>query len=114
MMNWETGLLAVLMIVAGACSLAEFEGEVTAEADPPVLLIHNETNRTIHYFAGDEDDLALMDLDLSDYSDWPSISAGRTAEIPYHELAYYDEGDTRAWIYWKTGNKSASLKAPLK
>jgi hypothetical protein len=77
--------------------------------------LHNQTNRTIYYFAGDEHDLALIEVDLSDYSGWPTLAPGHTAEIPYADLAFYDEGDTRAWIYWTTEQgDNASLRASLR
>lgn len=94
----------VLALGIGGCSSFGFEGDVTAEADPPELYLRNQTNRTIYYIAGDENDLARMDIDLSDYSDWPTAAPGRTAKTSYADLAFYDEGDTRAWIYWTTEN----------
>ena len=105
--------LAAPLFLTSACSLFGFEGVVTGETAPPVLLIHNETNRTVYYFAGDEADLALVDLDLSDYDDWPTVAAGQTARVPYEDLWFYDEGDTRAWVYWTTGRHSGSFRVSL-
>lgn len=107
-------LLLALLTGISSCSLSGLEGDVTAESHPPALHLHNQTSRTIYYFAGDESDLSLIDLNLSHYSDWPTVAPGRTAEIPYEDIAFYDEGDTRAWIYWTTKQgKNASLTVSL-
>lgn len=96
------------------CTFFQFEGEVTAEAKEPLIYIHNDTNRTIFFFAGDEDDGSRISIDLSDHSNWPSVKPGYTYALKYCELAWYDEGDTRAWIYWKTANgKYGSLRVTL-
>lgn len=95
-------VLAALVLVGSGCSMFEFEGSVTAEADPPALIIQNETNRTIYYIAGEASDFARVDVDLSAYADWPRLAAGHAATIPYDRLMFYDAGDTDAWIYWTT------------
>lgn len=94
--------LVALVLGGSGCSMFEFEGSVTAKADPPELIIQNATNRTIYYIAGEASDFARVDVDLSAYSDWPTLAAGQTATIPYNRLMFYDAGDTDAWIYWTT------------
>ena len=79
-----------------------FDGEVTAEAIEPMIYLNNNTNRTVYFFAGDEDDGARISVNLKDHSNWPNIKPGKTKAISYEQLAWYDEGDTRAWIYWTT------------
>ncbi len=103
-MNKSTLLILslILSVILPSCSLFRFEGEVTVEAIEPLIHITNDTNRTIYFFACDEDDGALISVDLSDHSDWPKIKAGKTKTIEYSDLHWYDEGDTRLWMYWKT------------
>lgn len=107
-------ILILFISFSSGCSTFEFEGDVTAEVIPPQIHLHNQTNRTIYFFAADQDDLAHTYVDLSNFSDWPKISPGEVSIIQYDELAFYDEGDTRAWIHWTTkegdyGSFGASL-----
>lgn len=100
--------LAVLAMAASGCSLAfsSFEGTVTGEAQPPVLLFHNDTNARIYYYIGETYDLAHTFLAPFDPADMPSVPAGATREIPYEEIAFYDEGDHRAWVAWMTRDEA--------
>lgn len=98
--------LALFSVFAAGCSLVGegFHGEVTGRAEPaaepPALLLHNETNRTVHYFVAEKGDLALTYIKLSPCAERPSIAAGETARIPYEDIALYDQGDTTAWVEW--------------
>jgi hypothetical protein len=110
--NW-TIILLVIAIGVGGCLSSGLEGDVTAEAHPPELYLHNETNQTIYYIAAGSG-LARVDIDLSDYSDWPTVAPGGTAQIPYASLPFYNEEDAEAWIYWTTENDdNAWLNVPL-
>ena len=91
-------LLAAVVSVAG-CSLVGADGELRAEVRAPVLALHNDTGGAVRYFVGDEDALALVDLDL-DPSRLPSIAAGRTVEVPLASVAFYREDTRRLWIWW--------------
>lgn len=100
-MKSTLAFLLFALAVSG-CSLTGFEGDVTAEADPPTLRLHNQTNRTIYYVAAAGDEISRMDLNLQDYASWPTVKAGEAADIAYENLLFYDEGDTGSWIYWTT------------
>jgi hypothetical protein len=98
----STLAILLLILAVSGCSLAGFEGDVTAEANPPILRLDNQTNRTIYYIAAAGDELSRMDLDLQDYASWPTIEAGKAEDIAYENLLFYDEGDTGGWVYWTT------------
>ena len=94
--------ITIAALTFSGCLFNKFEGKVTGEAFPPDLYLYNETNRTIYYIVIEQNELALIDLALGDHSDWPKIPAGKKAEIPFSEIAFYDEGDTNVWVYWTT------------
>lgn len=91
----------LLMFIFAGCDVG-FKGEIVVEASSGDLVIINQSNQTIKYIAGEESDLAKIHLDLSEYTDWPSIPTQGKVIIPYTELMYYDDGDKNAWIYWRT------------
>lgn len=103
-----------LIVSIGGCSVSEPNGELTVDAIPPQLHLSNGTGQTIYFFVADESELALVDLDLSDRSQWPSVKAGETVVIHYTEIMFYNEGDRRAWIYWADEKKNTgTLKVAL-
>lgn len=104
---------AVVLTSCSAFSSSE-SGEVTGEAEPPVLILKNETGQAAHYFAIEEGTAARMELKLSDYRDWPTIGPGQTKEVPFDEIAFYDEGDHSVWVRWETGDRGGSFSEPLR
>jgi predicted membrane protein len=99
----KTKLLLVLVCAVlfstlnTGCSLfdASDTGELIAEIEAPsTLLLHNTTGRTVSYFVGDEDVMALMDIKF-DKSSWPTIGAGQTADVPFDEIPFYSEETQR-------------------
>lgn len=106
---------AVAAVLASCSVLGSSEsGEVTGEAEPPVLILKNETSRTAHYFAIEEGTAARMELGNADYRDWPKIGPGQTKEVPFEEIAFYDEGDHSAWVRWETGDRGGSFSISLR
>ena len=115
-LKFVVGIAVAVAILFTSCSTfsSSESGEVTGEAEPPVLVLKNETAQTAHYFAIEEGTAARMDLKLSDYRDWPKIGPGQTKEVPYEEIAFYDEGDPSAWVRWETGDQGGSFSVPLR
>lgn len=92
----------LFLFLSAGCSLIgdDVRGEVTGEAEPPVLLLHNETNRTAHYFAFDKGGMALIYItEPTPCGELPTIAAGETARVPYEDIAYYGGGVT-ASVKW--------------
>lgn len=106
------GVAAVL----ASCSVLDSSesGKVTGEAEPPVLILENQTGHTAHYLAIEEGTAARMDLKLSDYRDWPTIGPGQTKEVPFDDIAFYEEGDPSVWVRWETGDQGGSFREPLR
>lgn len=107
--------LAVVGVLASCSVLDSSEsGEVIGESEPPVLILKNKTGQTAHYFAIEEGTAARMELKLDDYRDWPKIGPGQTKEVPFDEIAFYDEGDHSVWVRWETGDQGGSFSEPLR
>ena len=73
------------------------------DAEARVVALRNEGGAPVYFLIMDEDDGALMDLDLSRVLNGPAVDPGVTVRVPYQDIAFYDPGDTRGWIYWTTG-----------
>ena len=108
----RTVLLAAVLALAG-CSLTDAGGELRAEVRPPVLLLHNDTGGAVRYVVGDEDALALVEVDLRRES-LPSIAAGETAEVPFASVAFYTESTRRLWVRWfREGGEGQTLRVTI-
>lgn len=106
--------IAVAAVLASCSVLDSSEsGEVIGESEPPVLILKNNTDQTAHYFAIEEGTAARMELKLDDYRDWPKIDPGQTKEVPFDEIAFYEEGDRSVWVRWKTDDQGGSFSEPL-
>jgi len=107
--------IAVAAVLTSCSVLGSSEGgEVIGEAEPAVLILKNETGQTAHYFAIEEGTAARIELKLSDYRDWPTIGPGQTKEVPFDEIAFYDEGDRSVWVRWETEDQGGSFSEPLR
>ena len=107
--------IGVAVVIASCSVLGSSEsGEVTGESEPPVLILRNNTGQTAHYYAIEEGTAARIEIQLDDYRDWPQIGPGQTKEIPFDEIAFYDEGDHSVWVRWKTGDQGGSFRKPLR
>lgn len=102
--------------VLSACSVfgSSPNGEVSGEANPPVLVLNNTMTQTAHYFVVEQTTAARMELQFGNYRDWPTIGAGQTVEIPYDQIALYQEGDPSAWVRWETGDRGDSFSVSLR
>ncbi len=97
----------VLLSAASACdSVGEgrfVEVTTSEDAEARVVALRNQGSASVYFLIMDEDDGARMDMDLSRVTDGPAVAPGVTVRVPYEDIAFYDPGDTRGWIYWTTG-----------
>lgn len=105
-------LLPALLVALAGCSAFGPNGNFRIEADPPTLVLDNETGETVYYVALTAGAAVLIDLD-PDVTSWPSLAADQTLRIPYDDLAGYDEGDTEAVVYWSTGEGYTPVRVRL-
>jgi hypothetical protein len=103
-------------VVLSACSVfgSSPTGDLSGEVDPPVLILKNTMTQPAHYFVVEETTAARLELQFGDYRDWPTIGAGQTVEIPYDQIALYQEGDPSAWVRWETGDRGGSFSVSLR
>jgi hypothetical protein len=86
---------------------------VTARGVPDGAAIANHTRATVYVFAGEEDDMARVDFTGEGFLEWPSIAPGTTRVLTRDEIAFFDEGDSRVWIYWRSLRDGGSLKVVI-
>ena len=104
--------MAASVALAG-CSLVGADGGLHATVRPPVIELRNDTGGAVRYYVGDEDALALIDLDL-DPSRLPSVAAGETAEVPFAAIGFYSEDTRRLWIWWVgEGGEGGTLRTTI-
>lgn len=93
-------LFAALILISG-CSAAGPEGRFNVSADAPNMLLENQTSGTIYYVVIEASSVPL--IDLAPVEAWPTLSEGEMRSVPYESLEGYQEGDTRAVVFWSRG-----------
>lgn len=111
--------LCALAVAISACDSvvngALVEVTSAEDAEARVVALRNETGAPVYFYIGEEDDLALIDLDLSGITSGTPVTPGATVRVPYEDIEFYDPGDTRGWIYWTTGRgEGESLRVALR
>ncbi|HHP7237672.1 hypothetical protein [Longibacter sp.] len=111
----RTAALAFLVaVVLTSCSLFGSEdGQVVGDADPPVLVIENETGQIAHFFTIAGPQGPFFDVAFGDYRSWPAIEPGKTREVPLTNVYFYDESSTYVWVRWKTRDREGSFEVSL-
>ncbi|MGK7311636.1 MAG: hypothetical protein ACN0LA_05300 [Candidatus Longimicrobiales bacterium M2_2A_002] len=108
-------MVLALAVVLGACAagteLEAVRSDLTVEARPGVLVLHNTGARTVRYVGLVSGALAQV----TEPDEWPEIGSGATVELPNEELIAYTSQTTRATILWTTGDQPpASIEVELR
>jgi len=103
-------------IALSSCSMfgSPGSGDVTGEADPPVLILTNETGQIAHVVVLAQPAAARADIRFGDYRTWPAIEPGHTREIRLDDIAFYDESSSSVWVLWKSRDDDGSFDVSLR
>jgi|GEM_PF-5257343 len=107
-------LLATTTLSLGACCCGvptdPAEGKFTAEAAGGELILRNQSEQTIHYFAVEEETAARVDLDFEPRN-WPAVPPAGEARVQYAAIAGYVPGAQRALVHW--WSEQGGYRTPL-
>ena len=105
-------LLLLAPLVLSACSAVGPGGGFDVEADPPTLILDNNSDQTVYYVALESETATRLDLN-PDVTVWPVVEVGQAVRIAYEDLDGYEEGDTEAVVYWSTGADFHQVRVDL-